>query len=165
MPAGYVDADDLVDWAVDRYPCRRHPVVFVGASHGALVHLAAAFDPPWLPQTLVAVRRSGVDLDDPVAELEAGREPGHSCCGPTRTWCCATCTTRTGTGWCSAACRYSRLTARRLPVADFAGVARARRELTWVPTAMPAMSFREAESELRGPNTSLGGCMPRAPNG
>lgn len=73
-----IDADDLAEWVVEHYPSRRYPVVFVGSSNGALMHLAAALDAPWLPQTLlIPVRRSGVDRDDPAAELEAGRAPGH----------------------------------------------------------------------------------------
>ncbi|MER7011929.1 hypothetical protein ABT324_10925 [Saccharopolyspora sp. NPDC000359] len=71
-----VDSDRLASWIVDHYPKRRYPVVFIGSSNGALVHLAAALDAPWLPQTLlVPVRRRGVDRDDPRAELEAGRVP------------------------------------------------------------------------------------------
>lgn len=73
-----IDADDLAEWIVDHYPRRRYPVVFLGSSNGALMHLAAALDAPWLPQTLlIPVRRGGVDRDDPAAELEAGRHPGR----------------------------------------------------------------------------------------
>ncbi|MEB3372175.1 hypothetical protein [Saccharopolyspora mangrovi] len=73
-----IDADDLAEWIVEHYPRRRYPVVFVGSSNGALIHLAAALDAPWLPQTLlIPVRRSGVDRDDPASELEAGRAPGR----------------------------------------------------------------------------------------
>ncbi|WP_406690842.1 hypothetical protein REH65_00995 [Saccharopolyspora sp. ID03-671] len=72
-----IDADDLAEWVVDPYPRRRYPVIFIGSSNGALMHLAAALDAPWLPQTLlIPVRRGGVDRDDPSAELEAGRRPG-----------------------------------------------------------------------------------------
>ncbi|MFC7343969.1 hypothetical protein [Saccharopolyspora griseoalba] len=75
---GRISAEDLAEWVVDHYPRRRYPVVFVGSSNGALMHLAAALDAPWLPQTLlVPVRRRGVDRDDPRAELDAGRQPAH----------------------------------------------------------------------------------------
>ncbi|MER7083789.1 hypothetical protein ABT308_37000, partial [Saccharopolyspora kobensis] len=61
---GEVDSDELASWVVDQYPKRRYPVVFIGASNGAAVHLAAALDAPWLPQTvLIPVRRRGVDRD------------------------------------------------------------------------------------------------------
>ncbi|MER5387586.1 hypothetical protein [Saccharopolyspora sp. NPDC002686] len=73
---GEVDSDRLASWVVDHYPRRRYPVVFIGSSNGALVHLAAALGAPWLPQTLlIPVRRRGVDRDDPQAEMECGRAP------------------------------------------------------------------------------------------
>ncbi|MDA3644433.1 hypothetical protein LZ318_30515 [Saccharopolyspora indica] len=75
---GEVDSDELASWVVDHYPKRRYPVVFIGSSNGAVVHLAAALDAPWLPQTvLIPVRRRGVDRDDPRGELEAGRDPAE----------------------------------------------------------------------------------------
>ncbi|GAB2753926.1 hypothetical protein GCM10027174_31620 [Salinifilum aidingensis] len=75
---GRINAEDLAEWVVSHYPRRRYPVVFVGSSNGALIHLAAALDAPWLPQTLlVPVRRRGVDRDDPRAELDAGHQPAH----------------------------------------------------------------------------------------
>ncbi len=50
-----------------------YPAVLVGASNGALVHLAAAAGVPWLPQTLlVPVRRPGADPHAPEAALEFG---------------------------------------------------------------------------------------------
>lgn len=74
---GEVNSEELASWVVGHYPRRRYPLVFIGSSNGALMHLAAALDAPWLPQTLlIPVRRRGVDRDDPRAELEAGREPG-----------------------------------------------------------------------------------------
>jgi hypothetical protein len=67
-----VRADELAAWAVRRYPRRRYPVVFIGSSNGALVHLAAALGAPWLPQTLLlAVRAGRMDPDDPAADMRA----------------------------------------------------------------------------------------------
>ena len=35
----------------DRYPERRYPAVLLGSSNGALTHLSAAMQVPWLPDT------------------------------------------------------------------------------------------------------------------
>jgi hypothetical protein len=79
---GDLRSEDLASWVVEHYPKRRYPVIFVGSSNGALVHLAAALGAPWLPQTLlVPVRRSGVDRDDPRGEMRAGTVPGEELLG------------------------------------------------------------------------------------
>ncbi|GAA2788669.1 hypothetical protein [Saccharopolyspora taberi] len=76
---GEIDSEAIASWLVEHYPKRRYPVVFVGSSNGALVHLAAALDAPWLPQTLlIPVRRGGVDRDDPRTERGMGVEPGRA---------------------------------------------------------------------------------------
>ncbi|MEV0057460.1 hypothetical protein AB0H34_44105 [Saccharopolyspora shandongensis] len=73
-----VSSDALAEWIAEHYPKRQYPVIFLGSSNGAAVHLAAALDAPWLPQTvLLPVRRSGVDRDAPRAEMAAGREAGR----------------------------------------------------------------------------------------
>jgi hypothetical protein len=57
----------------DRYPGRRYPAVLLGSSNGALTHLSAAMQVPWLPDTvLVPVARVG-DTDRPDQALEFGR--------------------------------------------------------------------------------------------
>ena len=56
-----------------RYPKRRYPAILIGASNGALVHLAAAMQVPWLPDTvLVPVDHVG-DTDRPDDAMEFGR--------------------------------------------------------------------------------------------
>lgn len=75
---GEVNAEEISRWVVSEYPPRQFPTAFVGSSNGALVHLAAAMGGPILPQTfLVPVRRFGIDPDDPVSDMEWGREPGR----------------------------------------------------------------------------------------
>jgi hypothetical protein len=65
-------SEQLAAWVVRHYPRRRYPVVFIGSSNGAMVHLAAALGAPWLPQTLLlAVRTGGLDPDDPAADMRA----------------------------------------------------------------------------------------------
>lgn len=73
-----VDAEELSRWMVGEYPRRRYPAVALGSSGGAVVHLCAALGIPWLPQTvLIPVRRTGIDADDLVGDMEWGREPGR----------------------------------------------------------------------------------------
>lgn len=75
---GAVDADAIAAAMVAQYPERRHRVAMVGSSNGAGVHLAAALDAPWLPQTyFIPVRRSGIHPDEPLEDLEWGREPAR----------------------------------------------------------------------------------------
>jgi hypothetical protein len=72
-----VDAEYVAEWAAQRYPERPYQAVMVGSSNGALVHLAAALDTPWLPQNaLIPVRRIEGDADDPKSALEFGRQHG-----------------------------------------------------------------------------------------
>ncbi|RFU20412.1 hypothetical protein [Geodermatophilus marinus] len=74
---GDVDLDEVAGWVARAYPDRRFPAVLVGSSNGALTHLAAACDIPWLPQTLlVPVRRRGADPQDMTAALEFGARHG-----------------------------------------------------------------------------------------
>jgi hypothetical protein len=71
---GDVDLASVARWFADRYPERRFPAIMLGASNGALTHLAAAMQIPWLPGTvLVPVKRSG-DPDDLVAAMQFGAQ-------------------------------------------------------------------------------------------
>ncbi|MFP5306833.1 MAG: hypothetical protein ACLGI7_13540, partial [Gammaproteobacteria bacterium] len=68
----HVDADALAHWATAQYPQHRYPAVLIGSSNGALVHIAAAFGVPWLPQTfLTLVRQRHVHPDDAQHALDA----------------------------------------------------------------------------------------------
>lgn len=72
-----VDAEKVAEWITARYPQRRYQAVMVGSASGALTHLSAAFDIPWLPQTFfVPVRHLSGDNDDPVDAMEFGRRYG-----------------------------------------------------------------------------------------
>ncbi|MCT7350720.1 MULTISPECIES: hypothetical protein [Streptomyces] len=77
--AGDVRSEALAAWVTGHYPQRRYPVIFIGSANGALVHLAAALDAPWLPQTLLLpVRRRGVAPDDPRSDLAAVSGAGRA---------------------------------------------------------------------------------------
>ncbi|MBV9142092.1 MAG: hypothetical protein JO115_14450 [Pseudonocardiales bacterium] len=67
-----VDMAAVAQWLAKGYPQRRYPAALVGSSNGALTHLAAALQVPWLPGTvLVPVARSG-DPQRPVDALRFG---------------------------------------------------------------------------------------------
>jgi hypothetical protein len=70
---GDVDLAAVADSFAERYPKRRYPAMLLGSSNGALTHLAAAMQVPWLPDTvLVPVARVG-DLDRPDHAMDFGR--------------------------------------------------------------------------------------------
>jgi pimeloyl-ACP methyl ester carboxylesterase len=73
-----VSADAVARWMVDQYARRPYPAAIIGSSSGALAHLAAALDAPFLPQTfLVPVAQPQVHPDDPRGGLAAGLGPGR----------------------------------------------------------------------------------------
>ncbi|HEX5908031.1 MAG TPA: hypothetical protein VFY56_13515, partial [Propionibacteriaceae bacterium] len=70
---GDVDLAAVAASFADRYPMRRYPAILIGSSNGALTHLAAAMQLPWLPDTvLVPVAHVG-DTGRPDQALEFGR--------------------------------------------------------------------------------------------
>lgn len=74
-----VRAEAAAEWAVEQYPARSYSAVAVGSSNGALPHLAAAFDMPWLPQTfLTVVRNLRNHPDKPKAAMAHGRRHAPS---------------------------------------------------------------------------------------
>jgi hypothetical protein len=59
-----IDIDLIDEWAVQQYPSGQYPVVVVGSTSGAAVHIAAALGAPFLPQTnLVALRDLATHVD------------------------------------------------------------------------------------------------------
>jgi hypothetical protein len=75
---GRVSADRAARWMTHRYEWRRYPAVAIGSSNGALVHLCAALDAPWLPQTfLTLVRQSERHPDDVPAAVAHAIEPAR----------------------------------------------------------------------------------------
>jgi hypothetical protein len=70
---GDVDLAAVARWLVEQVPRRRYPAVLLGSSNGALSHLAAAAQVPWLPGTvLVPVARRG-EPARPDEALDFGR--------------------------------------------------------------------------------------------
>lgn len=72
-----IDTAEIDEWLEAEYPPGPYPVVAVGSSNGALNHLYAAMGIPWLPQTYLFPLRERVHPDDPMAAMEAGRDPGR----------------------------------------------------------------------------------------
>ncbi|WP_162917618.1 hypothetical protein [Dongia deserti] len=74
-----VNSAKLANWLVSLYPQRKFPIVALGSSCGAFVHLCAAAGIPWLPQTvLVPVRRERAgDPEDACEALALGSAPGE----------------------------------------------------------------------------------------
>jgi hypothetical protein len=70
---GDVDLSAVAKAFAERYPKRPYPAVLLGSSNGALTHLAAAMQVPWLPDTvLVPVAHAG-DTDRPDQAMDFGR--------------------------------------------------------------------------------------------
>lgn len=75
---GNISADAVAQWMVSEYPQRSYPAVAIGSSCGAMVHLYAALDMPWLPQTfLIPVKHPGIDPDEPKKILEWSKQPAR----------------------------------------------------------------------------------------
>jgi hypothetical protein len=57
---GDVDMDAVAASFADACPDRRYPAIMIGSSNGAMAHLAAALQVPWLPDTvLIPVAHAG----------------------------------------------------------------------------------------------------------
>jgi hypothetical protein len=72
-----VDLDLVAGSFADAYPRRRYPSVLVGSSNGALAHLAAATQLPWLPGTVLIPVGRVADPTRPDLALEFGRRVGE----------------------------------------------------------------------------------------
>ncbi len=71
-----IRAEDISRSVVGLYAEQSSQAVMIGASNGSLVHLAAALQTPWLPQSfLIPLKRPNMDPDDIVADMEWGKEP------------------------------------------------------------------------------------------
>ncbi|WP_322030285.1 hypothetical protein [Paraburkholderia sp. J76] len=69
-----LDVERIAQWIADLYPRVPRRCAFVGASNGAMIHLAAALRAPWLPQTfLCPVRAPFSDPDDAQRAFDTGR--------------------------------------------------------------------------------------------
>src|SRR5918995_2925327 len=73
-----VSAERASRWMTRQYEWRPYPVVALGSSNGALVHLCAGLGAPWLPQTfLTLVRQSARHPDDIPAAVDQSIAPAR----------------------------------------------------------------------------------------
>jgi hypothetical protein len=70
---GDVDMAAVAGWLADAYPDHPYPAVLIGSSNGALAHLAAAMQVPWLPGTVLVPVARVADPQRPADALEFGR--------------------------------------------------------------------------------------------
>ena len=76
---GTLDPEEFCHWVYNLYPKRSYPVIAVGSSNGALIHLWAALGIPWLPQTMLMPLRkpSDISVDEPLETMEWAVKPGE----------------------------------------------------------------------------------------
>lgn len=66
-----IDTTEFDQWVTQSYPKRNYPVIAIGASNGALVHLYAALGIPWLPQSfLIPITKPNLHHDVPKKTME-----------------------------------------------------------------------------------------------
>lgn len=70
---GEVDLSTVAESFAARYPQRRYPAVLLGSSNGALTHLAAAMQVPWLPDTVLLPVTHVGDTDRADQAMDFGR--------------------------------------------------------------------------------------------
>ena len=73
---GDVDLAAVARAFADGYPEQQFPAIMVGSSNGALTHLAAALQIPWLPTTVLVPVAHVSDPQRPVDALDFGAEVG-----------------------------------------------------------------------------------------
>ncbi|MFD2515209.1 hypothetical protein ACFSRY_15150 [Pontibacter locisalis] len=76
---GEVNAEEFSEWVTGLYPAKKYPVILIGSSNGAAVHMAAAMGIPWLPQTfMIPVEAPDhLSVDDPIERMEWAVEPAR----------------------------------------------------------------------------------------
>jgi hypothetical protein len=75
---GQLDLDEVTTWVEDITPEGPFPVIALGSSNGAGVHLHAALGAPFLPQTVFVPVDQQVHPDDPATAMELGVGPGRA---------------------------------------------------------------------------------------
>nr|WKN37733.1 hypothetical protein K4G66_03300 [Tunicatimonas sp. TK19036] len=74
-----IDTEELAKWVTQLFPERKYPAIMIGSSNGALTHVAAALQIPWLPQTfLIPVRKpQNLHIDQPKQYMQWGYPYGE----------------------------------------------------------------------------------------
>lgn len=71
-----INAEQIAEYEVGFIPKRQYPAIAIGSANGAVTHLCAALQIPWLPQTLLVLARRDIPPDELTADLEFGRRIG-----------------------------------------------------------------------------------------
>jgi hypothetical protein len=64
----------ISQWIIDAYPERKFPAVMIGSSSGALSHVCASLDIPWIPQTVLLPVARHLDPDELIKDAEWGKK-------------------------------------------------------------------------------------------
>lgn len=83
-----LDATQLDKWIYNIYPKKKYPVIAIGSSNGALVHLCAALGIPWLPQTFLVPIYKGENLpkDEPLKTIEWSKKYAETFLNNNKGW-------------------------------------------------------------------------------
>jgi hypothetical protein len=69
-----ISQDALLSWCLDQYPARKYQAIIVGQPNGAVAHLAALLQAPFLSSSFAfAIRREKIELEDIQAYHLAGQ--------------------------------------------------------------------------------------------
>jgi hypothetical protein len=66
--------EDMARWAVSKYAPVKYPALLFGSSNGAVAHLGAALQAPWLPQTFLTAVRRELPADEIKKDIVWGKE-------------------------------------------------------------------------------------------
>lgn len=64
----------LSHWITDCYPKKKSPAIMIGSSNGALTHLCAMCEIPWIPQTVLLAIARQISPDDLIGDAEFGKK-------------------------------------------------------------------------------------------
>jgi hypothetical protein len=73
-----IDAEEISKWVYESYPDKEYPAIAIGSSNGALGHLYAALNVPWLPQTFLVPVNKGQEhsVDKPMETIRWSKKKG-----------------------------------------------------------------------------------------
>jgi hypothetical protein len=67
-----LDDKIISNWIVSAYPEKKYPAVMIGSPNGALIHVCAMLDIPWIPQTILLALTRKMHPDELLKDMEWG---------------------------------------------------------------------------------------------